>query len=167
MRLWLYVRCLMKAFRDLIINIGTGCTHKPCSPWTVVEGQDERIPRDKPMLVTLAKPIKPGFRRPLTIVPDEAVDKLANGQFASAEILSGNSTFTIDASSTEKAIKAFAYGDNALGDKVARVHVDGHLGEGIVDVTLDIAWTVATPDATTLVLTEGPDEAIPGVPPVA
>ena len=165
MALWNYVICLMKAFRDLIINIGSGCTHnKPCSPWAIIEGQDEQIPREEPMLVTLSKPIKPGFRRPLTIVPDESVDKLANGQFASVEILDGDSTFTIDPSSTEKAIKAFAYGDGALGAKVARVHVDGHLGEGIVDVTLDIAWTVATPDATELTVTEGPDEVIPGAP---
>jgi hypothetical protein len=150
----------MKAFRDLVINIGTGCNHKPRSPFSVSEGEDEPIPQTH-MTYTLKTPVKPGFRRPLTVVPDENLDHLDNGQFASAEILAGDSTFTIDPSSTEKSIKAWAYGDGALGDKVARIHADGHIGEGVVEVTLDIAWTVAHPDATSLTVTEGPDEPIP------
>lgn len=150
----------MKAFRDLIINIGGGYNQKPRSSWPVIEGLDEPIPKEH-MTYTLARPIKPGFRRPLTIKPDEDLDALANGQFASVEILSGDSTFTIDPSSTKASIKAFAYGDGAMGDKVARIHVDGHIGEGVVDVTIDIAWTVAHPDATALGVTEGADEPIP------
>jgi len=166
MLLWLYVRCLMKAFRDLIINIGSGCTHKPCSPLTILEGQDEPIPKKEPMLVTLSKPIKPGFRRPLTLVPDEALDSMTGGVFATSEKLSGTSTFIIDPSSTEKAIKAFAYGDGPLEDNVARVHADGHIGEGVAEVTIDIGWTVAHPDATGFgPVIEGPDEAIPVVNP--
>lgn len=153
----------MKAFRDIIINIGEGRKHKQRAPWLLVEGQDQPIPNRIHMLVTLTKPIKPGFRRPLTLVPDEALDAMAGGVFATAEILSGDSTFAIDASSTSKSVKAWAYGDGALGDKVARVHADGHIGEGVVEITLDIAWTVASPDATMFgPVQEGVDEPIPG-----
>ncbi len=154
----------MKAFNNLIINIGGGCNCKPKAPWVLDEGQDEPIPSTKPMVVNLSKPIKPGFRRPLTLVPDESLDQMAGGVFATAEILQGDSTFVIDSSSTEKSIKAFAYGDGALGDKVARIHADGHIGDGVAEITLDIAWTVAHPDATAFgPVQEGPDEPIPGV----
>lgn len=156
----------MKAFRDLIINIGGACNHNHGKSWVLGEGQDEPTPKTEPMLVTLSKPIKPGFRRPLTLVPDESLDATSPGVFATAEILSGDSQFVIDPSSTEKSIKAYAYGDGALGDKVARVHADGHVGEGVVEITLDIGWTVATPDATEFgPVQEGPDEAIPVVNP--
>lgn len=155
----------MQSFRDLIINIGGGCNRKPCSLWTLIEGQDEPIKKEN-MSYTLVKPVKPGFRRLLTITPDEEVDKMADGSFAKGEVLQGAPTqFTIDPSSTAKVIKAYAYGDGALGDKVARVSVDGHLNEGEVLVSLDIMWAVASPDATTLSVTEGPDEAIPPVVP--
>lgn len=157
----------MKAFRDLIINIGEGCRCKQRAPWLFCEGQDEPIPT-KPMLVPLSKPIKPGFRRPLTIVPDEALDVMPGGVFATAEILSGDATFVVDSTSTAKSIKAWAYGDGAIGENVARLHADGHIGEGAVEVTLDISWTVNHPDATAFgPVQEGPDEPIPEVPPVA
>lgn len=152
----------MKAFRDLIINIGGGCNCKPRASWILNEGQDEPIPKKEPMLVTLSKPIKPGFRRPLTLNPDEALDAMAGGVFATAEVLQGDSTFVIDSSSTAKSIKAFAYGDGALGDKIARVHADGHIGDGVAEITLDIGWTVSHPDATAFgPVQEGPDEPIP------
>ena len=122
------------------------------------------------MAFTLATPIKPGFRRKLTIVPDAPVDKLVDGGYASVEILQGDSSFKIappppvnpgDPVSTDKSIVSWAYGDGSLGDKVARVHCDGHVGEGVADVMIDIMWTVAQADATTLTVTEGADEPIP------
>ena len=147
----------MNAFRDLIINIGGGCFCKPV--WTFTEGKDEPIIH---MTYTLTSPVKKGFRRMLTITPDAPVDVLAGGGYAVAEVLQGSPTqFLIDSSSTATAIKAWAYGDGDVGDKVARVRCDGHVGEGVVDVLIDINWTVAQPDATTLTVTEGADEPIP------
>lgn len=134
--------------------------HKPkVRFWFITEGQDEPIPKGNK--VKLSKPIKPGFRRPLTITPDEAVDQAADGTFASTEILDGDSQLVYNPESTEKSIKVWAYGDGALGDKAGRVTVDGHIGDGDVPVTIDIEWTVANPDATALTLTEGADEPIP------
>ena len=154
----------MKAFRDLIINIGGGCNTKPCL-FTLVEGHDKPIERQH-MQVNLSKPIKPGFRRPLKLVPDESLDKMADGRYASSEILQGDSTFVVAETSTEKEINCYAYGDGALGSKVARIRADGHIGEGVAEITLDIGWEVAHPDATVFgPVVEGPDEAIPTTPP--
>ena len=118
------------------------------------------------MQYTLKTPLKPGFRRSLKLVPDEAVDKLDNGQLASFEVLQGADpaaiTFLVDPSSTEKEIKCFAYGDGPLGDKVVRVHADGHIGDGLADITIDIGFTVFHPDATAFgPVMEGTDEPIP------
>ncbi len=113
------------------------------------------------MAFTLTTPIKPGYRRSLTITPDQPVDVLAAGGYATAEILQGDSRFTIDPASTAMAIKAWAYGDGAMGDKVARVHCDAHVGEGIAELNVDILWKVEQPDATVLTVTEGADEPIP------
>lgn len=109
----------------------------------------------------LEKPIKPGFRRPFTITPDEPVDRMDNGQFITVEVLSGDSTVTIDPSSTATSIKGFLNGDGSIGDKAVRFTADGHIGDGVVSVTLDIEYTVTTPDATVLGFTEGTDEPIP------
>lgn len=162
MKLWNYHQ-LMKAFRDLIINIGAaGCDCKSKLPWTVEEGQEELIPQIHMATYTLKSPVKPGFRRPLTLTPDESLDKMANGQYASVEVLQGDSTVNVDPESTDKSVKVWVYGDGALGDKVARVKADGHIGEGDAEITQDIAWTVTHPDATVFgSVTEGPDEAIP------
>ncbi len=127
--------------------------------WTITEGQDELIPKKETM--KLSKPIKPGFRRPLTLTPDEAVDQGADGTFAQLEVLSGDSQFVYNPDSTATSIKVWAYGDGAIGDKSARLTVDGHIGSGEQPVSLDIDWTVANPDATTLTLAEGADEPIP------
>ena len=135
------------------------CEKQKVRIWTLTEGQDEPIQKGQHM--KLSKPIKPGFRRPLTLTPDEAVDKGADGTFAQTEVLSGDSQFVYNPESTEKSIKVWAYGDGALGDKAARLTVDGHIGDGEQPVSLDIEWTVASPDATALTLVEGADEPIP------
>jgi hypothetical protein len=127
--------------------------------WFVSFGPDEPIAKPPPM--KLEKPIKPGFRRPFTITPDEPVDRMDNGQFITAEVTSGDSTVTIDPGSTATAIKGFLNGDGSIGDKSVRFTADGHIGDGVVSVTLDIEYTVTTPDATVLGFTEGTDEPIP------
>lgn len=114
------------------------------------------------MLVKLSTPIKPGFRRPLTLTPDSPVDALEGGGFATATVTQGDSKFEIRPESTNTKILAYAYGDGAIGSKEAQVRVDGHVGEGDVPVTIDIAWEVAHPDATGFgAVEEGPDEPIP------
>jgi hypothetical protein len=140
---------------------------KPRSLLSLKEGRDEPIPKKEHMAYTLKTPIKVGYRRPITLVPDEALDIMANGQYASSEILQGDSTVTVDPASTKNSVKIWVYGDGAMGDKVARVKADGHVGEGEVEITLDLNWTVNHPDATAFgVPAEGADEPIPGVPPV-
>ena len=113
------------------------------------------------MLVTLTKPIKPGYRRPITIRPDAPVDVLEGGGYAKATVLQGDSTAVIREESTATEIKAFINGDGSLGTKLVQIEVDGALGERKVSLTLDIAFEVAHPDATSLVLEEGEDEVIP------
>ncbi len=124
-------------------------------------GPDERIQK-KPEHMKLLKPIKPGFRRPFTLTPDEEVDVQGDGSFARAEVISGNSTVTFDAkASTNKSIKGWLNGDGATGSKSVQFVVDGKLGEGDQVVTLDVDYEVATPDATILAFAEGADEPIP------
>jgi hypothetical protein len=125
-------------------------------------GHDERIP-GTPMEVTLAKPIKPGFRRSFTVGTDEAIDKQPDGTYAKSETLEGDSTApVILPESTDKLLTGWIYGDGAVGKKKARITVDGHVGEGDVAITLDISYEVTTPDATEFVgFTEGTDEVIP------
>jgi len=135
------------------------CEKQKVRIWTLLEGQDESIPKGN--IVKLSKPIKPGFRRPLTLTPDEAVDQRADGTFALVEVTTGDSQLVYNPESTEKSIKVWAYGDGAIGDKAGRITVDGHIGDGDVPVAIDIEWTVANPDATALTLVEGTDEPIP------
>ena len=128
--------------------------------WFISFEPDEPIPKEEP--VKLSTPIKPGFRRPFTITPDEAVDVNASGTFVAVEILSGDSTVTIDPASTSTSIKGYLNGDGAIGAKAVRFTADGHVGEGEVQVTLDVEYDVANPDATSLAnFVEGPDEPIP------
>jgi hypothetical protein len=127
--------------------------------WTITIGPDEPIPKKETM--KLSKPIKPGFRRPLTLTPDEPVDARADGTFALVEVLSGDSQLVYNPESTAISIRVWAYGDGAIGDKSGRLTVDGHVGDGEQPVSLDIDWTVANPDATALSLVEGADEPIP------
>jgi len=109
----------------------------------------------------LDKPIKPGFRRPFTITPDEAVDVNDSGTYVQVENVAGDSTVTIDPASTATSIKGWLNGDGATGDKAVRFTADGHIGDGDQPVSLDVEYTVATPDATILGFKEGVDEAIP------
>lgn len=117
------------------------------------------------MRVQLSKPIKPGFRRPISVTIDEAVDKQPDGSFAVAEQVQGDSTISIRPTSTERQIDAYVNGDGSLGSKVGSIRVDGHVGEGDVPLVLEIGWEVAHPDATEFgVVQEGADEPIPAVP---
>lgn len=148
-------------FRDLLCRL-LGCKNvRQTKPrlWLITLGADEPIPKVSYMKLT--KPLKPGFRRPLTITPDEPVDQMTDGAFVKAEVISGDSTVTIDPSSTAKEIKVFLNGDGAIGDKSVRFTVDGHVGDGDQPVSLDVDFTVANPDATSLTIAEGTDEPIP------
>lgn len=110
----------------------------------------------------LTKPLKPGFRRPFTITPDEPVDVNDSGTFVKVENVAGDSTVTIDPTSTATSIKGWINGDGATGDKAVRFVADGHLGDGDQPVSLDVEFTVANPDATILGFSEGAaDELIP------
>lgn len=151
-----------KDFRDLLRFLE--CTPQPKPKvrfWLITEGRDEPI-APKATRMKLATPIKPGFRRPITITPDEDVDVGANGTFFAIENVTGDSTTTVDPASTAKSLKFYINGDGSTGDKAIRVTADGHLGDGDQPVALDIEFTVAAKDATSLAnLVEGADEPIP------
>jgi hypothetical protein len=122
-------------------------------------GTDEPIPKEN---MKLTKVLKPGFRRPFTITPDEPVDVNASGTFVAVEIVTGDSTVTIDPTSTATSIKGWLNGDGSTGDKAVRFTADGHVGAGEQSVSLDVEFTVANPDATSLTaFVEGADEPIP------
>lgn len=109
----------------------------------------------------LSKPIRPGYRRSVKLVPDFPVDQLPGGVYAKATIVSGNSTVEVRPESTEKEILLWVNGDGAIGSKSAQIKVDGRIGEGEVELNVDLEWDVAHPDATKLEVTEGEDELIP------
>lgn len=112
--------------------------------------------------VVLAKPIKPGFRRPISLTPDEAVDQAADGSFARIEQLSGDSTSFVAPTSTDKKIDAYLNADGPTGVNVIVVKADGHLGEGEQEISQEIEYSVANPDATQFgPVVEGADEPIP------
>lgn len=109
----------------------------------------------------LTKPIKPGFRRPFTITPDEPVDINSAGTYVQVNVLAGDSTVTIDPASTSTSIKGWINGDGAVGDKSVEFIADGHVGDGDQQIALTVDFQVSTPDATTLGFVEGTDEPIP------
>jgi len=119
------------------------------------------------MKVIVKKPIKPGKRRPFTIVPDEAVDLMEGSVFATSEVILGDSSApTIKPESTSVKIEGYLNGDGALGEKEVRIRVDAHVGAELIPLDLDVAYTVGTPDATELTFTEGAaDEDMPVVEP--
>lgn len=121
---------------------------------------DELIPKKK---MKLTRPIKPGYRRPFTITPDEPVDVNETGTFFKSQIVAGDSTVTLDPASTPTSLKGWINGDGATGEKSVRFVADGHLGAGEQEVSIDVEFSVATPDATLLSFTEGTDELIPPV----
>ena len=116
------------------------------------------------MEVKLSKPIAPGFRRSFEVGTDEAVDLQEDvGTFARGEVVEGDSRAPeILPESTEKLIKGWIYGDGSIGTKKVRITADGHVGEGLVPITLDVVYEVASKDATEFTgFKEGKDEAIP------
>jgi hypothetical protein len=153
------------------VKIFNGCPpmkdkkkNKPIRLIVFATGHDERIPKEPPdMEVTLAKSLKPGFRRAFTVGIDEAVDKQPDGSYAKSEVLEGDSRAAeILAESTATLLKGWIYGDGSIGKKKDRITVDGHVGDGDVSITLDVSYEVASPDATEFQnFTEGADEPIP------
>ena len=159
-------RCFQK-FRARLCRL-LGCRQQTKGRvWLLETGPDEPIPNTKTKAknMKLSKPIKPGFRRPFTITPDEAVDVRADGNFFAADVVEGDSTVTYNPESTAQLLKGWFNGDGATGNKQVRIKADGHVGEGEQEVTLDVEYLVATPDATSLAaLVEGVDEPIPTEP---
>jgi hypothetical protein len=102
-----------------------------------------------------------GQRRPVTFVPDEPVDVKASGDFGSVVVVSGDSTCQIKPGSTNLSITAYFNGDGGIGPKSATFAVDGHVGDGDVEITQEVDWEVTSPDATTFTSTPGPLEPIP------
>jgi len=150
----------------LVINFGSGegkrKKHKKRSfhVWLLSTGPDEPI--EKSHMIINLKPIKPGFRRPFTLTTDEPVDLRADGvSYFSATPTKGDSTIVFTSQSPTGAT-GFVNGDGAIGDKVVQIAADAHVGEGDVEITLDVTYTVANPDATEIGFKEGgPDEPIP------
>lgn len=101
--------------------------------------------------------IRPGFRRPFTLTPTPAGAAFENPVI---EITDGDSTASIQDDGNGGA-KGFLNGDGSIGAKAARITFDGHIGDGEVDVTLDVAWNVSHPNATGGSLSVGDEEAIP------
>ncbi len=125
-------------------------------------GPDEPIPKAT-VQINLTKPIAPGFRRPFSLTTDEAVDLQADGvNFFVATPTAGDSTVVFTRQDSKSA-DGFVNGDGALGDKTVQISADGHVGPGDVTITLDLSFTVASPDATEIGFKEGPgaDEPIP------
>jgi hypothetical protein len=160
------VRSCGLVMAKVIINFGPGHSgkkkhRKPRKGlWLLSTGPDEPIKKD-PMVVNL-KPIKPGFRRPFTLTTDEPVDLRADGvNYFTATPTTGDSTIVFT-SQTATGAAGFVNGDGAIGDKVVQISADAHVGEGDVEITLDVAYTVQNPDATEIGFTlGGPDEPIP------
>lgn len=107
-----------------------------------------------------------GQRRPVDFVPDEAIDLRDGVNYAGVTIVDGDSTASVAPGSTNKAFRIFFNGDGGVGPKRALVAVDGHVGDGDVEVTQEITWEVTSPDATAFVATPAPLEPIPTTPPV-
>lgn len=156
---------------DIIINIHKRCCEPPpsiCPPnkqrlLLFATGRDEPIV--KPHMIVNLTPIKPGFRRPFTLTADEPVDLLADGvNYFKATTVTGDSTITFTSQTATEA-KGYVNGDGALGTKLVQISADGHVGDGEVVITVDVSFTVQTPDATTLGFVLGsPDEPIPTAP---
>lgn len=142
---------------DLMRLLGLG--HRTNRLNLSITGSDAPIEKQ---IMTLDKPIKPGYRRPFVLTPDEPVDAGADGSFVTVEIISGDSTVTIDnENSTASRIVGWFNGDGSTGEKSVRLFADGHVGAGEQVISLDVTYTVAHPDATTLGLSFGTDELIP------
>lgn len=158
---------LIRYVRNIIINIHErGCRPLHCKQQRLLlfaTGQDEPIEKE-PMIVNLT-PIKPGWRRPFTLTADEPVDLLADGvNYFTATAVSGDSTISFVTQSSTKAT-GFVNGDGSLGIKLVQIRADGHVGDGDVPITVDVAFTVESPDATSLGFVLGsPDEVIPPTP---
>lgn len=143
-----------KELRGLLVQL-FGQQQKPPARLIVLQfGADEPINKKGPMLVTLKKPIKPGFKRPFTLTTDESVDVRADGTFFTAEAVEGDSTIEITTQDSKSAA-GFVRGDGALGTKLNRIKADGHVGTGEVEITLDVAFEVNSPDATEFGFVEG------------
>lgn len=160
--------CELKSW--LLRHFGTTNKNKKARNWIFHEGiVDRLIIPEKPMEVTLARPLAPGFYRECEISTDENVDKQADGSFALGATVTGDSTppKVLD-SSTGKNVKFNVFGDGALGDHQVTITVDTKFGEAVVPMVLTVNYTVASAEATAFsdFKEAATDTAIPTTPPV-
>lgn len=144
-------KLLKKICRELLRdNKVTVCV---CGCADVAITERKTVPR-----LVIAKPIKPGFKRKLTIKADEPLDADQNNQFLEIKRISGEATSPkIVGESTPTQTTVYLYGDGGIGSNVFEFSADGHVGEGAVVITLEVEYAVAHPDATELSVVE--DEA--------
>jgi len=102
-----------------------------------------------------------GQRMPVDFVPNEPVDVKSDGSYGSVTILSGDASAQVAPGSTPEKFTVYFNGDGALGKKSAKVAVDGHVGDGDVEVEQEIDWEVISPDATAFTATPRALEPIP------
>lgn len=148
-------------------------TKPKVSRWMVIIWPLEPIQKKDTTMdpINLGK-IPLGQRLPVQIVPDEPVDVKPDGNFAAVAILSGDSSASVANGSDpiparrSTPTSSFVYfnGDGAVGPKSATVSVDGHVGDGDVEVTQEFDWEVISPDATAFKATPSPLEPIPTLP---
>jgi hypothetical protein len=152
-KLW---KVLKKICRLLIRQTKVTVCVCGCSDVAIIERKT--VPR-----IVLAKPIKPGFKRKLSIKSDEPLDADQNNQFLEVKRISGEASAPkIVGESTPTQTTVYLYGDGGIGTNVFLFEADGHVGEGAVVISLEVEYAVSHPDATVLEVAEEAteDEAI-------
>jgi len=108
------------------------------------------------MTVPLSSPIATGFMRPFTLTPDEPVGA------ATVTVDAGDSTLTIDPTSTSTLITGFVRGDGSVATGKQATITVAQLTAGDPPVAITITWDVHSLDATSLAFKEsGADVPIP------
>lgn len=155
------LRYIARTFRELAE--ACGATHKHRS-WRLVVAIHPAEPiqqKEQNMIPLNLGTIPLGQRVPVDFVPDEPVDAKPDGAFGSVSVTSGDSTAQVAPGSTSTLFRVYFNGDGAVGKKSAKVAVDGHVGDGDVEIEQEIDWEVTSPDATTFAATVLPAEPIP------
>lgn len=102
-----------------------------------------------------------GQRCPVDFAPNEDVDVKPDGNFIQADVTDGDSTVKIAPGGTPRLSRVFFNGDGAIGQKSAKVAMDGHVGDGDVEIIQVVTWEVVSPDATSFTDAVQPLEPIP------
>jgi len=144
-------KALNKALKKFAAALTAKYNNKKVLLWLCLVGEvsDEPITKGISMDITLKKPIKPGFKRSLELVPDEEIDQGADGSFARTEVVEGDSSAPqVRPESTKNSLKLWIMGDGALGAKKVKVTADAHVGPSEVPLAVNVNYEVAHKDAT-------------------